>query len=532
MSALTCSIASRWSGVSVNGNRALEVPLPVRIGPEGVPGAPLSLGVQAQQLPRQLLHGAPGAGLHRLPAGAAELAQRRVLAAGTHVPRDLRELVGGNEHAVVALVFQVQVVARHVRHRARLKAREPRHAVILVHHDVTGAQLGERAQRSPAHHSGPTPRTRGVTAPLGTTTAKQAVLGEHRELQRRRDEALTQRRGRESQRRLEHLPADVDPLAQPRRFQAPEVVGGPLALAAPGKRHHRPVARAHELLELRLGLPQRARRRVRRLGPQLDLLVARQSRQPDPRPRRERVLDALRAHIQVMGIIVSECGAHVAPVIAQHRCELLLGGHHDLCLGADQIKQRAESLDGQQVGDVRPAGRVLTVTGPEGATRRRDLGQLAVLGGELGCRRDLHLLHVPQRALSERREPAQRFDLDVEHVNSHGALLRCREHVQEPSPHRELPPLLDLVCTLIARRHELGRALVEVQQLAHPQLERVRAQLRVGNLLRQRHRADHHDRLLGPGCPIPGSEQGVQRCHAQTDQVRGRSEVGLVGHAS
>ena len=136
MSALTSSIASRWSGRLGEREALLELPLPVGVGPEGVPGAAFALGVQAQQLARQLLHRAPGARLHRLPAGAAQLAQRRVLAAGAHVARDLGELVGGHEHAVIALVFEVQVVARDVRHGARLKAREARHAVVLVHDDV------------------------------------------------------------------------------------------------------------------------------------------------------------------------------------------------------------------------------------------------------------------------------------------------------------------------------------------------------------------------------------------------------------
>ena len=126
-----------------------------------------------------------------------------MLAAGADVARDLRELVGGHEHAVVALVFEVQVVARDVRHGARLEAREARHAVVLVHDDVARAQLGERAQRAAprrrAAAPGPSPRA------LGAAAAQQAVLGEHRELQLRRDEALAQRRRGEAQRGLERL---------------------------------------------------------------------------------------------------------------------------------------------------------------------------------------------------------------------------------------------------------------------------------------------------------------------------------------
>ena len=94
------------------------------------------------------------------------------------VARDLRELVGGHEHAVIALVFEVQVVARHLRDRARLEAREARDAVVLVHDDVARAQLGEGAQR-PA----PAPGARAPVGALGTPPAQQPVLGIHRELQ-------------------------------------------------------------------------------------------------------------------------------------------------------------------------------------------------------------------------------------------------------------------------------------------------------------------------------------------------------------
>ena len=155
-----------------------------------------------------------------------------------------------------------------------------------------------------------------------------------------------------------------------------------------------------------------------------------------------------------------------------------------------------------------------------------------MLGRELGRGRDLDLLDVPQRALGERREPAQRLDLDVEHVDPHRALLGRREHVQQAAAQRELPALLDLLDALVARRDELGGALVEVEQLAHAQRERVRAQRRVGHLLRQRHRADHdHRRLELVGVPSRG-QQRVERRDAQADQVRRRREVRLVGDAA
>ncbi len=159
-----------------------------------------------------------------------------------------------------------------------------------------------------------------------------------------------------------------------------------------------------------------------------------------------------------------------------------------------------------------------------------------MLGRELRRRGDLDLGDVAERALRERREPAQRFDLDVEHVHPHGPLLGSGEHVEQSSAQRELPALLHLVDALVARADELLRALVEVEQLAHAQRERVGTQRRVGHLLRQRHRADDHHRLLALRALLLGGvvrgQQRVERRHAQADEVRWRREMGLVGDAA
>ena len=74
-----------------------------------------------------------------------------------------------------------------------------------------------------------------------------------------------------------------------------------------------------------------------------------------------------------------------------------------------EVQEGVELVDGQQLGDVR------TVLG---VGDRGDLRGLAVLGAELGGRRDLQLGQLGQRALGERRELAQRLDLDVEQVDA------------------------------------------------------------------------------------------------------------------
>ena len=180
----------------------------------------------------------------------------------------------------------------------------------------------------------------------------------------------------------------------------------------------------------------------------------------------------------MVGVGVVEGDADVLPVVAQRRLDVLVGGHDHLGAVGHQVQQLAELPHGQQLGDVRALVGVL---------ERGDLRQLAMLGRELGGGRDLDHVGVAERALGEGREPAQRLDLVVEEVDADGALLRGGVDVEQPAADRELAAVLDLVDPLVARRHEVGGRLVEVQQLADAQREAVRAQLRVGHLLAQRH---------------------------------------------
>ena len=163
------------------------------------------------------------------------------------------------------------------------------------------------------------------------------------------------------------------------------------------------------------------------------------------------------------------------------------------------------------------------------ALERRDLGELAVLGGELGGGRDLDGLGVAERALRERREPAQRLDLVVEQVDADRALLGRRVDVEQPAADRELAAVLDLVDALVPGGDEVARALVEVEQLADLEGEAVRAQRRVGDLLGQGDRGHDDDGGLGAGAAI---QQRVERGDAQADEVRRRRQVRLVRDAA
>jgi hypothetical protein len=242
---------------------------------------------------------------------------------------------------------------------------------------------------------------------------------------------------------------------------------------------------------------------------ELDGLVGGQRRQREARAAADAGADRVRVHVEMTGVVVVERGADVLPVVAQRRLDLLLGRDEDVGL-VGEVQERAEAVDGEQLGDV---GALVL--------ERGDLGDLAMLGGELGRRSDLHRVGVPQRPLREGREPAQRLDLDVEQVDADRAVLRRRVHVQDAAAHGELPAVLDLVDALVARRDEIARDLVEVDEVADAQRHRARAQLGVGHLLAERDGGHHDDRRVA----VSRSEQGVQRGDAEPDEVRRRRQV-------
>ena len=196
-------------------------------------------------------------------------------------------------------------------------------------------------RRSANERSSPRPAPR---RPLGAPAAvDQPVLGDRRELQRRADEAVAEVGLGEHEPAVLRLPARPQPL---------QVVGGALALAALRPRDERRVARARELLELRLGLVERAGGELRRLRAELERLRARDRGQPQRLARLERGHDGGRRDVEVVRVGVVEGGADVVPVVAQRRLDVLVGGDH-------------------HVGVVREAGRAARGSGRPAAARRR-----------------------------------------------------------------------------------------------------------------------------------------------------------------
>ena len=161
---------------------------------------------------------------------------------------------------------------------------------------------------------------------------------------------------------------------------------------------------------------------------------------------------------------------------------------------------------------------------------RGDLGELAVLLGELGRRRDLDHLGVAERALGEGREPAQRLDLVAEQVDPHGAVLGGREHVEQPAADRELAAVLDLVDALVAGGDEsVGRS--RRGRAARP----LRSMNPCGRSDGSGTFSDSATALTTTtGAPSSPRvvQQRVERRDPQPDEVRRRRQVRLVGDAA
>ena len=219
------------------------------------------------------------------------------------------------------------------------------------------------------------------------------------------------------------------------------------------------------------------------------------------------------------GVVGVHRRRRVLPVVAQRRLDLLGGGEDDRGLLGDQVERRLEVLQRQQVGEVRELLALL------GGLHRRQLGQLAVLGVELGGRRQLDPLGVAERALGEGREPAHRLDLVAEQLDPHRPLLGCREGVEDAAANGELSALGDLVDPFVAGGDEVGGDDPQVDLLSARDREAGRAQGGVGNGLGERGGAGDDDRVVF-------AAERVERVDPQPDQVRRRGDVGGVAGAA
>ena len=304
--------------------------------------------------------------------------------------------------------------------------------------------------------------------------------------------------------------------AEERSVEALEVVARALGLAAVLEGDDDAVARADLTLELRLGFRNRTRRRGGCLRADREhALVGRRRAQAEHRALLQRRRDV---HVEAPRIVGVHRGRHVLPVRAERRLDLLVGRGDERDIGSDQVEWRPERVH-RQVLD-----RTAALLGVfEGC-----LGEHPVLGGKLGRGRQLQLLGVAQRALRERREPADRLDLVAEELEPRSTVLRGAEDVQDPSAERELPTRLDLIDAFIPRfGQELG-AEGEVDLFSDPERKTLGPKRRVRHRLGQGDRArDNHRRLAG----VRRGRQRVECGDAKADEMGRRRNMRGVSRA-
>ena len=479
------------------GKRGLEGELQLAVGREGVAAAHASLGVEVEQLAGHLLRGPPRPRLQVEPALAPERAQLRLGAVGADVAADLGELVGGGEDAVAAPVLQLEVVASDLGQRLRVEAREARNAVVLVDHQVPHSQL-DRA-RDPVPRLG---RGSGLAAAV-----HEPRVGDHRELQLRGDETLPQARLGEVHPRLRRGLAH-----QGRGVDAGEVVAHALGLARALEGDHGPVAGAHQLLQLRLGLGGRARGELGALGTIGQLLVRVRAAQRQRRPALQVVGNV---HVEPSGVVRVHGGCDVLPVVLERPGDLLGLGDRNEGLLRHQVERRAKAVQGDQLCQV---GALL---GLRLRRVRSEVRELAVLGSQLGRRGQLHPLCVAERALGEGREPPHGLDLVAKELHPDRPLLGRGVGVEDVPSDGELASLLDLLDPLVAGLAQQRRDVGEVNGLAHVQRQTVGPQLGVRHRLGQRHGAGDDDRAGSPRRAPRSRPPAARRGEAEGRRARG-----------
>ncbi len=331
----------------------------------------------------------------------------------------------------------------------------------------------------------------------------EAAEGIDGEFQLGADEALAQARLGEGEAGIGREAAAFEQAG----VEAVEAVAGALGLAAGVEGDDGAVAGADQFLQLALGLLDAAGGRLGAGGAEGVLVVLAGDGQRERRALRQRRRDV---DVEVPRVVGVHRRRRVLPVVAQSRLDLLGGGENDRGGGRHQLERGAEAVERQQLGQV--GDRLVLL----GRLHRRQLGQLAVLGVELGRRRQLDPLGVAERALGEGREPAHRLDLVAEQLDPHGPFLGRREDVEDAAADGELAALLDLLDAFVAGPDQVLGDGPELDLLAVGDREAGRAQRGIGDGLGERRGAGDDDRV-GLG------DERVEGVDPQPDQVRRRA---------
>ena len=284
---------------------------------------------------------------------------------------------------------------------------------------------------------------RGPSGRRAAAAAQQAVLGHDRQLERG-----ARKPSRRPAWANSTVGSDGRGLAvEEGGLHAGQVELGALGLAAAGPGDDRAVARADQLLQLGLGLAQRARGGVGALGAELVRLVAGDARQPQRR--------ALGRASRPGGPGGRRGGGRPGRGSSPSRPPRGRAAR----AAAPPRPRRPPARPPARGRAARGSGRPAARRRRRGARRPRVAAAISASsrcsGAELGGGGDLDAVCLLERALGEGGEPGQALDLDVEQLAAHGALLGGGVDVEDVAAHRELAALLDLVDALVAARDQL-----------------------------------------------------------------------------
>ena len=252
----------------------LKLPLPRAVRRKGKARLPLPLGVQLDQPRRQLLGGSLGPIGGLGPLGATQLVELggsvAVLAAGADVLAHQIQRRGGHVQAVAARVGDFDIILFHPVYRQAQHLHKTADAVVGMHHQIAGGQVGIGLQLLAIAVLDPA----GLLL-LAADALRQLALRQHRQLQRR---PLASRADRTQQNsRLSRLGQDTAVQRQRRRdVPSPQQllhVAGTYLTAA---QHHHPIPGGQIMLHIGGRRLQRAAVGAQLPGGDLQQLTRRQ----------------------------------------------------------------------------------------------------------------------------------------------------------------------------------------------------------------------------------------------------------------
>ena len=468
------------------GEILLEFRLPRAVGRKGEAHAPLALGVELDEVDRQLLGRCLGAGLGLLPGVAAELVEPhgRLLAAAD-VFGDQVELCRRNIEHIRALIGDLDIVLDRAVDLHLLHADIAADAVVFVYDEVARRKVGKGVELLPIGRLGLVP------AGLGLLRRDELSLGQNGQMQigvfhaegqrpvRQQDlpgpRQLLQREGQKRAQPLfaEHLRQDLPASAVAAEHERGKVVflikaqvghGGVQIAAVARKLLGRHVHEQPRLQTARIG---RSQERVEKDRPVAAQTVANILPAAGKFAQLAAQQAGLQQAVELHPLLLGEAVGRAAQIAVVAEIDRRIRRQIVRCAGEFRIDQRHIAVGRREAHAALKRLGVLGQRFDERLVRRaaaplpRDqaaqlVGQplraLRMQPGQRLCNGQQHgALRVLHAALADRIKEAHRVDLVAEELDAHRLLMRRGINVDDAATHGELPHALDERAAAVAR---------------------------------------------------------------------------------